>query len=676
MAEDQKETFMDKSRGYADQYEKALRENAEAFKEIAIECISKGIKTVEEVKNDAKQFGINIKTETLNLMKKAEEFTKGKVDVAKAKATEVKGKVVDTAKEAKQAVVDKAGEIRDGVVTGAAMATGAVIATGRLGKNAVITGAKTVQEKYSAKKEEVQKGLRAAKAWLEAKRESVKGKVTEVKGKVVETARGAKQVVVDKAGEIRDGIGDAAETAAIYGMMAGDKVVDTARKVKHGAKDAVETAAIYGMMAGDKVKDAAETAAIYGMMAGDKVVDTAKKARDGVITGAAMATGAVIATGRLGKNVVITGAKTVQESYKAAKGTAAKGVEIVGKWFNARGKDILKARDAVYTRAGQIKDDVTGKVTEVKGKVVETARGAKQVVVDKAGEIRDGIGDAAETAAIYGMMAGDKVVDTARKVKHGAKDAVETAAIYGMMAGDKVKDAAETAAIYGMMAGDKVVDTAKKARDGVITGAAMATGAVIATGRLGKNVVITGAKTVQESYKAAKGTAAKGVEIVGKWFNARGKDILKARDAVYTRAGQIKDDVTGKVTEVKGKVVDRARDVKDGVVSTARDTKQAVIDRAGQIRDGVVDGAARVTGAAMATKNIVGDQLQKASSRVQTRANTSIVNFAQSGRSFFNKLFDRLETSAVSREEINQSKQQEREAAKNRQLKGQDGQEK
>ena len=137
MAEDQKETFMDKSRGYADQYEKALRENAEAFKEIAIECISKGIKTVEEVKNDAKQFGINIKTETLNLMKKAEEFTKGKVDVAKAKATEVKGKVVDTAKEAKQAVVDKAGEIRDGVVTGAAMATGAVIATGRLGKNAV-----------------------------------------------------------------------------------------------------------------------------------------------------------------------------------------------------------------------------------------------------------------------------------------------------------------------------------------------------------------------------------------------------------------------------------------------------------------------------------------------------------------------------------------------------------
>ena len=473
MAEDQKETFMDKSRGYADQYEKALRENAEAFKEIAIECISKGIKTVEEVKNDAKQFGINIKTETLNLMKKAEEFTKGKVDVAKAKATEVKGKVVDTAKEAKQAVVDKAGEIRDGAITGAAMATGAVIATGRLGKNAVITGAKTVQEKYSAKKEEVQKGLRAAKAWLEAKRESVKGKVTEVKGKVVETARGAKQVVVDKAGEIRDGIGDATETAAIYGMMAGDKVVDTARKVKHGAKDA-----------------------------------------------------------------------------------------------------------------------------------------------------------------------------------------------------------AETAAIYGMMAGDKVVDTAKKARDGVITGAAMATGAVIATGRLGKNVVITGAKTVQESYKAAKGTAAKGVEIVGKWFNARGKDILKARDAVYTRAGQIKDDVTEKVTEVKGKVVDRARDVKDGVVSTARDTKQAVIDRAGQIRDGVVDGAARVTGAAMATKNIVGDQLQKASSRVQTRANTSIVNFAQSGRSFFNKLFDRLETSAVSREEINQSKQQEREAAKNRQLKGQDGQEK
>ena len=658
MAEDQKETFMDKSRGYADQYEKALRENAEAFKEIAIECISKGIKTVEEVKNDAKQFGINIKTETLNLMKKAEEFTKGKVDVAKAKATEVKGKVVDTAKEAKQAVVDKAGEIRDGVVTGAAMATGAVIATGRLGKNAVITGAKTVQEKYSAKKEEVQKGLRAAKAWLEVKRESVKGKVTEVKGKVVETARGAKQVVVDKAGEIRDGIGDAAETAAIYGMMAGDKVVDTARKVKHGAKDAVETAAIYGMMAGDKAKDAAETAAIYGMMAGDKVVDTAKKARDGVITGAAMATGAVIATGRLGKNAVITGAKTVQEKYSAKKEEVQKGLRAAKAWLEVK------------------RESVKGKVTEVKGKVVETARGAKQVVVDKAGEIRDGIGDAAETAAIYGMMAGDKVVDTARKVKHGAKDAVETAAIYGMMAGDKAKDAAETAAIYGMMAGDKVVDTAKKARDGVITGAAMATGAVIATGRLGKNVVITGAKTVQESYKAAKGTAAKGVEIVGKWFNARGKDILKARDAVYTRAGQIKDDVTGKVTEVKGKVVDRARDVKDGVVSTARDTKQAVIDRAGQIRDGVVDGAARVTGAAMATKNIVGDQLQKASSRVQTRANTSIVNFAQSGRSFFNKLFDRLETSAVSREEINQSKQQEREAAKNRQLKGQDGQEK
>ncbi len=295
MAEDQKETFMDKSREYADQYEKALRENAEAFKEIATECIAKGIKTAEEVVNDAKQMGITIKNETLNKMRQAEEFAKGKVDAAKAKVTEVKGKAVD-----------KARDVRDGVVTGAEMVAGAAILTGRLGKNAVIKGAKTVQETYSAKKEDVQKGLKATRSWLEAKR-------------------------------------------------------------------------------------------------------------------------------------------------------------------------------------------------------------------------------------------------------------------------DKIKD---------------------------------------------------------------------------------------------------------KVTEVKGKAVDKARYVRDGVVSTARGAKQAVVDKAGEIRDGVVDGAAKVTGATIATKEIVGDQLQKASSRVQTRANTSIVNFAKSGRSFFDKVFDRLESSAVSREELNQAKQQEREAAKNRELKGQDGQEK
>ena len=511
MAEEQKETFGQKVDNYANQYEAALRENAEAFRKVGMECIAKGIKTAEEVVQDAKNAGIVIKQQTLDQMKKAESFVKQKATETKSKVTEVKGKVVT-----------RAGEIKDGVVEGAAKTTEAFVTVGRLGKNVAIKGAKTIQgtsEKvYSAAKGTAQKGLTAVGKWFQARGKDI---------------RDAKDAVVTKAGQVRDGVKDKAETAAIYGMMAGDKVVETARKVKKGAKDAVETVAIYGLEAKDRVVDAAETAAIYGMMAGDKVVETAGKVKDGVVDGAAKTAGAFVAagrlakegaeitvgaaiiTGRLGKNAVIKGAKTIQGTsekvYSAAKGTAQKGLTAVGKWFQARGKDIRDAKDAVVTKAGQV---------------------------------RDGVKDKAETAAIYGMMAGDKVVETARKVKKGAKDAVETVAIYGLEAKDRVVDAAETAAIYGMMAGDKVVETA------------------------------------------------------------------------------------------------------------------------GKVKDGVVDGAAKVVAVPVTAKNMTQEMLQRASSRVQTRANTTIASMARSGRNFADALFDRLENSAISREERNQEAMKAREAAK------------
>ena len=511
MAEEQKETFGQKVDNYANQYEAALRENAEAFRKVGMECIAKGIKTAEEVVQDAKNAGIVIKQQTLDQMKKAESFVKQKATETKSKVTEVKGKVVT-----------RAGEIKDGVVEGAAKTVEAFVTVGRLGKNVAIKGAKTIQgtsEKvYSAAKGTTQKGLAAVGKWFQARGNDI---------------RDAKDAVVTKAGQVRDGVKDKAETAAIYGMMAGDKVVETARKVKKGAKDAVETVAIYGLEAKDRVVDAAETAAIYGMMAGDKVVETAGKVKDGVVDGAAKTAGAFVAagrlakegaeitvgaaiiTGRLGKNAVIKGAKTIQGTsekvYSAAKGTTQKGLAAVGKWFQARGNDIRDAKDAVVTKAGQV---------------------------------RDGVKDKAETAAIYGMMAGDKVVETARKVKKGAKDAVETVAIYGLEAKDRVVDAAETAAIYGMMAGDKVVETA------------------------------------------------------------------------------------------------------------------------GKVKDGVVDGAAKVVAVPVTAKNMTQEMLQRASSRVQTRANTTIASMARSGRNFADALFDRLENSAISREERNQEAMKAREAAK------------
>ena len=186
------------------------------------------------------------------------------------------------------------------------------------------------------------------------------------------------------------------------------------------------------------------------------------------------------------------------------------------------------------------------------------------------------------------------------------------------------------------------VRTAGKVKDGVVDGAAKTAGAFVAagrlakegaeitvgaaiiTGRLGKNAVIKGAKTIQGTsekvYSAAKGTTQKGLAAVGKWFQARGNDIRDAKDAVVTKAGQV--------------------------------------------RDGVVDGAAKVVAVPVTAKNMTQEMLQRASSRVQTRANTTIASMARSGRNFADALFDRLENSAISREERNQEAMKAREAAK------------
>ena len=188
MAEEQKETFGQRVDKYANQYEAALRENAEAFRKVGMECIAKGIKTAEEVVQDAKNAGIVIKQQTLDQMKKAESFVKQKATETKSKVTEVKGKVVT-----------RAGEIKDGVVEGAAKTAEAFVTVGRLGKNVAIKGAKTIQgtsEKvYSAAKGTAQKGLTAVGKWFQARGNDI---------------RDAKDAVVTKAGQVRDGVVDGA----------------------------------------------------------------------------------------------------------------------------------------------------------------------------------------------------------------------------------------------------------------------------------------------------------------------------------------------------------------------------------------------------------------------------------------------------------------------------------
>ena len=403
MAEEQKETFGQKVDNYANQYEAALRENAEAFRKVGMECIAKGIKTAEEVVQDAKNAGIVIKQQTLDQMKKAESFVKQKATETKSKVTEVKGKVVT-----------RAGEIKDGVVEGAAKTVEAFVTVGRLGKNVAIKGAKTIQ--------------------------------------------------------------------------------GTSEKV-----------------------------------------------------------------------------------YSAAKGTAQKGLTAVGKWFQARGNDIRDAKDAVVTKAGEVRESVTTKAGQVKAGVVKTAERVRNDVTTKAEQVREG------------------AVRTAGKVKDGVVDGAAKTAGAFVAAGRLAKEGAE-----------------------------ITVGAAIITGRLGKNAVIKGAKTIQGTsekvYSAAKGTTQKGLAAVGKWFQARGNDIRDAKDAVVTKAGQV--------------------------------------------RDGVVDGAAKVVAVPVTAKNMTQEMLQRASSRVQTRANTTIASMARSGRNFADALFDRLENSAISREERNQEAMKAREAAK------------
>ena len=52
-AEKDESTFGSKVEGYADKYEKAMKENAEAFKILAVYCIDKGVLTTEQVLSDA-----------------------------------------------------------------------------------------------------------------------------------------------------------------------------------------------------------------------------------------------------------------------------------------------------------------------------------------------------------------------------------------------------------------------------------------------------------------------------------------------------------------------------------------------------------------------------------------------------------------------------------------------
>lgn len=50
----EKKSFKDKVNGYADQYEDRAQENMEAFIKVSKECVTRGLKTVEQVYEEQK----------------------------------------------------------------------------------------------------------------------------------------------------------------------------------------------------------------------------------------------------------------------------------------------------------------------------------------------------------------------------------------------------------------------------------------------------------------------------------------------------------------------------------------------------------------------------------------------------------------------------------------------
>ena len=112
MAEQEK-NFSDKSNEYADKYEQAIKEGAEAFKVVAMTEIAKGRKTVEQVLQDAQNAGIRFSKQTLEMMQNMSKTVAEKYNQTKDAAGQWVDDRVDDAREAKDSAINWAKDKRD-----------------------------------------------------------------------------------------------------------------------------------------------------------------------------------------------------------------------------------------------------------------------------------------------------------------------------------------------------------------------------------------------------------------------------------------------------------------------------------------------------------------------------------------------------------------------------------
>ena len=266
MAEQEK-NFSDKSNEYADKYEQAIKEGAEAFKVVAMAEIAKGRKTVEQVLKDAQNAGIRFSKQTLEMMQNMSKTVAEKYNQTKDAA----GQWVDDR-------VDDAKEARDTVVEGAAKTAGAVMAVGRLGKKFAIRTARGAvnkgREEYKAAKGTAQKAYSIVSKWFSARGKDIREAKDSAVNWVENKRDAAGQWVndrVDDAREAKDAaINWAEDKRDAAGQWVNDRV-DDAREAKDAAINwAEDKRDAAGQWANDriedvnKVKDTVEERALYG----------------------------------------------------------------------------------------------------------------------------------------------------------------------------------------------------------------------------------------------------------------------------------------------------------------------------------------------------------------------------------------------------------------------------
>ena len=271
-----------------------------------------------------------------------------------------------------------------------------------------------------------------------------------------------------------------------------DTVVYTAKKKKKGVKETP------GKIKG-KAVDVAETVALHGMEATDKLKSGIKTGKETVV--------------RAGKGLALT--------------TVAAGI--------MAGDLAVKGGHYVYTGAKTARENAVNKSKEIRNLFKSKIQDGKLFFLNKAKQGKKWLADKAETIALHGMEAKDKVVDVA-----------ETVALHGMEAKDKVVDVAETVALHGMEAVDKTkqgINTAKTTvREGINTAKTTVREGIDTARTTVREGIDTAKTTVREGIDTAKTTVREGIDATktnaGKIALEIGKKTYKGA-AMFTAFGEL-----------------------------------------------------------------------------------------------------------------------------------------